>query len=163
MINAHVGLESLRLNPLGLQLLDELCSVVCSGVVMHGNRAAESSKSQAGGFANSTCCPRYEGEVLRNAELGDALELLAADGPEPFYRGDIAVAVCEWLRARGGWLAPADLAGYRAVALSLRGHGTSPRTKPLRSCSIADYLDDVVPRLTTWVAGRCSSAIPWAA
>jgi pimeloyl-ACP methyl ester carboxylesterase len=34
-------------------------------------------------------------------------------------------------------------AGYRAVALSLRGHGTSPRTKPLRSCSIADYLDDV--------------------
>ncbi|HEY2181136.1 MAG TPA: gamma-glutamyltransferase, partial [Solirubrobacteraceae bacterium] len=57
-----------------------------------------------------------EGEVLRNGELGDALELLAADGPEPFYRGDIALAVCEWLRARGGWLAPDDLAGYRAVA-----------------------------------------------
>ena len=57
-----------------------------------------------------------EGEVLRNGELGDALELLGADGPEPFYRGDIALAVCDWLRARGGWLAPADLAGYRAVA-----------------------------------------------
>jgi gamma-glutamyltranspeptidase/glutathione hydrolase len=57
-----------------------------------------------------------EGEVLRNGELGDALELLGADGPEPFYRGDIALAVCEWLRARGGWLAPADLAGYRAIA-----------------------------------------------
>lgn len=57
-----------------------------------------------------------EGEVLRNGELGDALELLGADGPEPFYRGDIALAVCQWLRARGGWLAPADLADYRAVA-----------------------------------------------
>jgi pimeloyl-ACP methyl ester carboxylesterase len=34
-------------------------------------------------------------------------------------------------------------AGYRAVALSLRGHGTSPTTKPLRSCSIADYVEDV--------------------
>ena len=34
-------------------------------------------------------------------------------------------------------------AGYRAVALSLRGHGASPTTKPLRSCSIAEYVDDV--------------------
>ncbi len=34
-------------------------------------------------------------------------------------------------------------AGYRAVALSLRGHCASPATKPLRSCSITDYIDDV--------------------
>jgi pimeloyl-ACP methyl ester carboxylesterase len=34
-------------------------------------------------------------------------------------------------------------AGYRAVALSLRGHGTSPTTKPLHRVSIADYIDDV--------------------
>jgi len=34
-------------------------------------------------------------------------------------------------------------AGYRAVALSLRGHGNSPTTKPLPKVSIADYLDDV--------------------
>lgn len=33
--------------------------------------------------------------------------------------------------------------GYRAVALSFRGHGGSPTTKPLRSCSIADYVEDV--------------------
>ncbi len=34
-------------------------------------------------------------------------------------------------------------AGYRAVALSLRGHGASLTTKPLRSCSITEYVDDV--------------------
>jgi pimeloyl-ACP methyl ester carboxylesterase len=34
-------------------------------------------------------------------------------------------------------------AGYRAVALSLRGHGTSPTAKPLPSVSIADYLEDL--------------------
>jgi pimeloyl-ACP methyl ester carboxylesterase len=34
-------------------------------------------------------------------------------------------------------------AGYRAVALSLRGHGTSPTPKPLERVSMADYLDDV--------------------
>lgn len=33
--------------------------------------------------------------------------------------------------------------GYRAVALSLRGHGASSLTQPLNSCSIADYADDV--------------------
>jgi pimeloyl-ACP methyl ester carboxylesterase len=33
--------------------------------------------------------------------------------------------------------------GYRAVALSLRGHGASPTAKPLHSVSIADYVDDV--------------------
>jgi pimeloyl-ACP methyl ester carboxylesterase len=33
--------------------------------------------------------------------------------------------------------------GYRAVALSLRGHGDSGSSKPLKSCSIADYVDDV--------------------
>ncbi|HZQ30534.1 MAG TPA: alpha/beta hydrolase [Mycobacterium sp.] len=34
--------------------------------------------------------------------------------------------------------------GYRAVALSLRGHGNSPTPKPVRWCSIADYVDDAV-------------------
>ncbi|GFG96993.1 alpha/beta hydrolase [Mycobacterium timonense] len=34
-------------------------------------------------------------------------------------------------------------AGYRTVAVSLRGHGTSPTAKPLRKVSIADYIEDV--------------------
>lgn len=34
--------------------------------------------------------------------------------------------------------------GFRAVALSLRGHGNSPADKRLNLCSIADYLDDVI-------------------
>ena len=33
--------------------------------------------------------------------------------------------------------------GFRAVAVSLRGHGRSALSQPLRSCSIADYLEDV--------------------
>lgn len=56
-----------------------------------------------------------EGELLRNPELGVALARLAGDGAEPFYRGDIAQAVCGWLAARGGSLNGADLAVYSAV------------------------------------------------
>ena len=56
-----------------------------------------------------------EGELLRNPELGDALDRLGADGAEPFYRGDIAASVCEWLAARGGSLGADELAAYRAI------------------------------------------------
>jgi len=34
--------------------------------------------------------------------------------------------------------------GYRALALSLRGHGGSSASKPMRAISITDYVDDVV-------------------
>ena len=33
--------------------------------------------------------------------------------------------------------------GYRAAALSFRGHGESPTDKPLWACSVADYVADV--------------------
>jgi pimeloyl-ACP methyl ester carboxylesterase len=33
--------------------------------------------------------------------------------------------------------------GFRAAAVSLRGHGKSPCSQPFRSCTVADYADDV--------------------
>jgi gamma-glutamyltranspeptidase / glutathione hydrolase len=56
-----------------------------------------------------------EGEVLRNPELGEALQRLGSEGEEPFYSGDLAGAVSDWLRERGGWLSHEDLADYRAI------------------------------------------------
>jgi gamma-glutamyltranspeptidase/glutathione hydrolase len=55
------------------------------------------------------------GETHRDPELADALERLAAEGPEPFYTGDIAAAVVEWVGARGGALTMQDLAGFETV------------------------------------------------
>jgi gamma-glutamyltranspeptidase/glutathione hydrolase len=56
-----------------------------------------------------------EGEILRNPELAEALQRLGGEGEEPFYRGDLARAVSDWLHARGGWLSHEDLADYRAI------------------------------------------------
>jgi gamma-glutamyltranspeptidase/glutathione hydrolase len=56
------------------------------------------------------------GEVHRDPALADALERLAAEGPAPFYTGDVAAAVCDWVADRGGLLTRADLAAYAAVA-----------------------------------------------
>jgi gamma-glutamyltranspeptidase/glutathione hydrolase len=56
-----------------------------------------------------------EGRKMVNRELADALERLGAEGPEPFYRGDISAAVCSWLAERGGSITPGALERYRAI------------------------------------------------
>jgi gamma-glutamyltranspeptidase/glutathione hydrolase len=56
------------------------------------------------------------GDVHRDPALADSLERLGAEGPAPFYTGDIAAAVCDWVADRGGLLTAADLAAYEAVA-----------------------------------------------
>ncbi len=53
-----------------------------------------------------------EGDTIRQPELADALERLGAEGAAPFYTGDIAAAIVEWVAVRGGMLTAADLAGY---------------------------------------------------
>jgi gamma-glutamyltranspeptidase/glutathione hydrolase len=57
-----------------------------------------------------------EGDTFRVPEVGDALERLAAEGAEPFYRGEVAAAVSDWVLERGGTLGPEDLAAYEPVA-----------------------------------------------
>jgi gamma-glutamyltranspeptidase/glutathione hydrolase len=73
------------------------------------------------------------GERIRQPELGDALERLAAEGSEPFYDGDIAAAIVAWLGQRGGLLTAADLRAYEVVdrpPLAVRYRGRTVLTNP---------------------------------
>ena len=56
-----------------------------------------------------------EGEVLRFEQLGDDLERFAAEGPDPFYSGEIGQAAAAYATREGGILSAADLAAYRPV------------------------------------------------
>jgi gamma-glutamyltranspeptidase / glutathione hydrolase len=56
-----------------------------------------------------------EGDTFHEPELGDTIERFGAEGAEPFYRGDIAAAIVDWLGARGGQLTRADLEAYEAL------------------------------------------------
>jgi len=56
-----------------------------------------------------------EGDVFRFPELAEALERFAAEGAEPFYRGELAATLSEFVLAGGGTLGPADLAAYAPV------------------------------------------------
>jgi gamma-glutamyltranspeptidase/glutathione hydrolase len=56
-----------------------------------------------------------QGDVVRQAELADSLKRLGAEGPDPFYTGDIAAAIVAWVSERGGTLTAEDLREYAVV------------------------------------------------
>ena len=72
------------------------------------------------------------GERLANPLLADALEAIAVEGADLFYRGEIAASLVSDMAA-GGHLAAADLAGYRVekrAPLSLDYRGVRILTNP---------------------------------
>ncbi|MDX9994689.1 MAG: alpha/beta hydrolase [Rhodocyclaceae bacterium] len=88
-----------------------------------------------------------------NSRKTDTLELLselperARAGMPPllFVHGAYAGAWC-WQEHFLPWFAAA---GFRSYALSLSGHAGSRGRKPLDSCSIDDYVNDVVEAIAT--------------
>ena len=53
--------------------------------------------------------------MWRDRDLGDTIERLGAVGAQPFYEGEIAAAVAEWVGRRGGALTAADLRRYEPI------------------------------------------------
>jgi len=74
-----------------------------------------------------------EGERFRFPELADALERFGADGPGPFYAGEVGVAVADRVSELGGALSREDMAGYVAIdrhPVRARFRGTDVFTNP---------------------------------
>ncbi len=76
-----------------------------------------------------------EGDIFSFPEMSDALERFAAEGSDPFYRGDIARVVSDWVRERGGTLGMEDMAAYRPierrpVTAGFRGHDVLTNPPP---------------------------------
>jgi len=59
--------------------------------------------------------PLLPGDLFVQPDLARTLERLAEDGPRAFYEGQIADQLVATMRANGGVLDEADLAGYRPV------------------------------------------------
>ena len=59
--------------------------------------------------------PPRAGDLVADPELAEALDRFGADGPAPFYTGDLAAAVVDVVRGQGGLLGAADLAAYRVI------------------------------------------------
>ncbi len=56
-----------------------------------------------------------EGETIRQVQLADTLERLSIEGPDLFYRGEIAREIVRQSREHGGHLTRQDLEGYEVI------------------------------------------------
>jgi gamma-glutamyltranspeptidase/glutathione hydrolase len=74
-----------------------------------------------------------QGEVFRFPELAEALERFGAEGAEPFYRGEVAAALSDFVVEHGGTLGRGDLGAYEAVErrpIAVPFRGTEVLTNP---------------------------------
>jgi gamma-glutamyltranspeptidase / glutathione hydrolase len=99
---ARLAREGVPLNPQQAYILEILGAIVTSTPEASALFAPDGRLLRAG-------------ERLRQPELGDALDRLGSEGARPFYEGDIATAIVDWLAARGGLVTKADLSTYVAV------------------------------------------------
>jgi gamma-glutamyltranspeptidase/glutathione hydrolase len=93
-----------------------------------------------------------EGDLFLYPEMSDALERFAAEGAEPFYRGDVARRVSDWVRERGGTLGMADLEAYepierRPVKARFRGYDVLTNPPPSSGGILIAYSLGVLERL----------------
>jgi gamma-glutamyltranspeptidase/glutathione hydrolase len=59
--------------------------------------------------------PLGEGETFRFPELAESLERYGAEGPEPFYSGEVGRVVADRITELGGTLSREDMAAYQAI------------------------------------------------
>ncbi len=87
-------------------------------------------KLSDGGYAEQTFLRGGEapevGDIFRNPDLAKALRIVAGQGAEAFYRGEIAAAILATSKRQGGAFAPEDLALFRAewvdpISVTYRG------------------------------------------
>lgn len=67
------------------------------------------------------------GEIWKNAALARTYEVLAKEGRNGFYRGEIAATIDAYFKANGGFLSAADLAAHKGewvdpVSVDYRGY-----------------------------------------
>jgi gamma-glutamyltranspeptidase/glutathione hydrolase len=94
-----------------------------------------------------------EGDTFRNPDLAAALELLGRDGAAPFYAGEVAAAVIEWLDGKGAMLTAADLAAYRVVdrdpvRVAYRGRDVITNPPPSAGGTLIAYALALLERAT---------------
>lgn len=73
------------------------------------NRATAESLYQAGGE------PYAAGDIMRRTQLARTLRLIAEQGPDVFYRGEVAEKIVSDMARFGGHIDRRDLANYEAI------------------------------------------------
>jgi len=90
-----------------------------------------------------------EGEVFRNPALARTFGLIAKDGRDAFYKGEIADTIERYFKRIGGWMTKEDLAAHttewtQPIVSSYRGvdvYGLAPNTQGLSTLQLLNILE----------------------
>lgn len=68
-----------------------------------------------------------KGEIFKNPDLANTLSILAKEGRDAFYKGDIAKTIAAYMKAQGGFITTEDLAAHTStwidpVSTNYRGY-----------------------------------------
>ena len=104
------------------------------------------------------------GEMFRNPGLARAFALLRKQGPDAFYKGDIARAILAKSAALGGTMTAADLAGYKGEWVDLvhtryRGHDVYELPPPAQSWGALEMLNILEACVPVWSPGQDLAAL----
>ncbi len=103
------------------------------------------------------------GDLFRQPELAETLELVGRQGRDAFYLGPLAVAVVDTLAQRDGLLSVADLARHTTawqppLRTSYRGHAVYEQPLPSQGCILLQELN-VLDGFDVRALGRESAAL----
>ena len=116
------------------ELFETALALATEGIEFSGteSRYAESQKDRlnTAGLHHFFRTPQQHyrpGELLKQPALAEALKLYRDQGPDGFYRGDVARDIATTVQANGGVITEADLANYRVrwlepLQTDFRGH-----------------------------------------
>jgi len=89
-------------------------SKTLAGVILDNFKRAQGNEYLMSIIA-PTGLPLEAGDIYRNPDLAKTLRLIGKEGPDVFYKGEIARSIAEDMRANGGHIDEADLAAYKAI------------------------------------------------
>jgi gamma-glutamyltranspeptidase len=80
-----------------------------------GTADSWASSTEASPWTKVKEVPETNGVIIANKDMAEVLRKLADDGPEVFYRGEIAECIVDDMEKNGGFITLDDLNNYKAT------------------------------------------------
>lgn len=108
--------------------------------------------------------PPAAGQIYRNPDLAKTFRLLQAQGPDAFYRGEIAKALVAKSAALGGTMTLDDLANYKGQWVELahttyHGHDIYELPPPSQAWAALEMLNVLEACVPVWASGQTLASL----
>ena len=92
-------------------------SQYCANAIADAYEAMQTSPEAQAIYWNKDGLPKEAGDIITNPNLAKTLQKIADEGKDGFYKGEVAQAVVDSVKAAGGVMTLEDLANYEPQVL----------------------------------------------